>query len=121
MKEKVIAVIIFVSVILFVGVNTCVINKQMKEIGQDVRSLDTDSDDACEIADNIFGDFLKKEKYLSLTVSHEDLTNIENCFVEMRGYISIGDTDNAKVVKDRLEHYIEHLRRLSTFTIEAII
>jgi hypothetical protein len=39
----------------------------------------------------------------------------------MIGYLEIGDSDNARVVKNRLTHSIEHLRRLSTFTIDAII
>ena len=121
MKIKMMAVVIFLSVIVFVGVNTYIIDKEMREIGVDIAELDLSTERAKEDAEEIYRDFQQKEKYLSLTVSHEDLTNIENCFVEMIGYLSIGDTDNAKVVKDRLTHSIEHLRRLSTFTIEAII
>ena len=121
MKEKLIGIIVFISVILYVGINTYIIDRQMKEVYDNLSGINLSSKDARETAEECFSDFEKKEKYLSLTVNHDDLTVIEECFVEMIGYLEIGDSDNARVVKNRLTHSIEHLRRLSTFTIDAII
>ena len=121
MKEKLIGVIVFIAVILYVGINTYVIDGQMKGVYNNVSGIDVYSENAREKAEECFADFEKKEKYMSLTVNHDDLTVIEECFVEMIGYLEIGDSDNATVTKSRLTHSIEHLRRLSTFTIDAII
>ena len=121
MKEKIFGIVIFIGVMLFVGVNTVIIDSQMAEICAEIEQIQADSDSAAARAEEIYADFQSKEKYLSLTVSHEDLTNIEDCFVELIGLLRVGDTDNARVVKDRLVHSVEHLRRLSTFTIDAII
>ena len=72
-------------------------------------------------AERIFDKFLEREHYISLTVSHEDLTIIEDCFCEMIGYLKVGDVDNAEVTKGRLLGSLEHLRRLSGFNIDSII
>ena len=72
-------------------------------------------------AERIFDKFLKREHYISLSVSHEDLTSIEDCFCEMIGYLKVGDKDNAEVTKGRLINSLEHLRRLSGFNIDSII
>lgn len=121
MKEKIFAVVILIAVVTFVIANTLIIESQIGDIEKAVSSLNTESKNAVETARKIQEDFMHKERFISLTVSHDDLTNIEDCFVELVGYLSIGDADNAKVTKDRLTHSLEHLRRLSTFTIDAII
>ena len=121
MSEKILAVVILLVVIAFVIANTLIIDTQTTDLIEEITSLDIETGNAEETARKIHTSFMKKEKFISLTVSHDDLTNIEDYFVELVGYLSIGDIDNAKVTKDRLEHSLEHLRRLSTFTIDAII
>lgn len=121
MKDKIIAIILFVLVVGFVVLNTVILNEQIDTIYQGVSALDVEDKDATDKAEALFSDFCKKEKYISITVSHDDLTNIEDCFVEMIGHLSINNTEDAKVTKDRLTSFLEHLRRLSGFTIDAII
>ena len=121
MKEKVIAIVILIIVLLFVVINTFIINRYIKEIADGISAIDTTSESAEDEAKQIHEYFKKKELFFSITVSHEDLTNIEDCFVEMIGYLSVGDADGAAVMQYRLTHSLEHLRRLSTFTIDAII
>ncbi len=121
MKEKIFAVIILIAVVAFVWINTVIIDRQISKLADEVEMLDVESEDAESKAREIQEEYMKKERFISLTVSHDDLTNIEGCFVELVGYLSIGDAENAKVTKDRLKYSLEHLRRLSTFTIDAII
>ena len=121
MKEKILAVILFSLIILFVTVNTVVMNKQIAEVINKVDKLDLFAENSFKEANILYEDFMKKESYLSITVSHNDMTSIEDCFVEMIGYISVNDIDNATVVKYRLKSSLEHLRRLSGFNIDAII
>ncbi len=121
MKEKILAVIILIAVVAFVIANTLIIEKQIGDVEKAVSALNTEDEGAADKARKIHEDFMNKERFISLTVSHDDLTNIEDCFVELTGYLSVGDADNAQVTKDRLTNSLEHLRRLSTFTIDAII
>ncbi len=121
MKEKILAIVILISVISFVTANTLVLNKQIKEMIENVKSLEVDADDAKENAEKYHSDFMEKEQYMSFTVSHDDLTSIEDCFVEMIGYLSVEDIDSAEVTKSRLINYLEHLRRLSGFNMDSVI
>ena len=121
MKQKIIAVVLLLIVTAFVTINTIKINKEIKNMTEEVQAIDISSAEAIDKATEIFNDFKKMESYISLTVNHDDLTNIKDCFVGMIGYLSVGDIDEAEVTKDRLTSYLEHLRRLSTFTVDAII
>ena len=88
---------------------------------EEVTSFNIAENATNEEAERIFDKFLKREHYISLSVSHEDLTMIEDCFCEMIGYLKVGDRDNAEVTKGRLINSLEHLRRLSGFNIDTII
>ncbi len=61
----------------------------------------------------LYDDFLKKEKWISLTVSHEDLTNIEGSFAEWIGAAEADDKETAEEMKSRLEDAFRHLGRLA--------
>ena len=121
MRQKLFAVIIIIIVVSFVIINTIVIESQIDDIQKRVENLIIHKENATEEAVDIYNEFKKKEIYISLTVNHDDLTNIEDYFVELVGCLSIGNVDDASVTKDRLTSSLEHLRRLSTFTIDAII
>ena len=121
MKQKIIAVVLLLIVISFVTVNTIIIDKQIYDMIKEVKGIETDSASAKDKSREIFGKFKRMETFIGLTVNHDDITNIEDCFVEMVGYLSIGNGDEAEVVKNRLTNSLEHLRRLSTFTFDAII
>ena len=124
MKEKIIATSILVVIISFVFINTILLDKEIKKIANDVNELqisDTNSVDSERRAREIYDRYKRRETFISLTVNHEDLTNIEEGFDEIIGYLSVNDTDGALVIKSRLIGSLEHLRRLSGFTIDAII
>ncbi len=121
MKQKILSVVLLIIVVTFVTVNTIVITRQISDMESAISAIDISSDGAADEAAKIFKEFRQKEVYISLTVSHEDLTNIEDCFAELVGQLSVGNKDEARVTKDRLKYSLKHLRRLSTFTIDAII
>ena len=124
MKEKAFGICIITIVTLFVIVNTYILNKQLLDTANSIQMIkieESNTNEAKKEAEAIFSIYEKREKYISLTVSHEDLTNIENAFVDMIGYLSVADTDNALVAKSRLIYSLEHLRRLSSISFEAII
>ena len=124
MKEKIIGVILLFIVVGFVVTNSILLDRTIAKTTDMVCAFCIDENDITRSkseAESLFFDFEKRERYISLTVSHDDLTNIENSFVDLIGYLSIGDIYNAEVAKSRLIHSLEHLRRLSGFNFDSII
>ena len=121
MKEKILSVILLFTVICTVTINTIVLLKQIDRVSEKVSQLEIQKNEAKNEAEDLFSDFMNKETFISLTVSHDDLTAIENDFVDLIGYLSVSDLENAEVAKSRLLHSLEHLRRLSGFNFDAII
>lgn len=124
MKEKVIAFCLLFLVLGFVLVNTIVLDKQIKEVYARTEEMNISDEniEECEAKmRELYEYFKKRETFISLTVNHEDLTNIEESFSEIIGCLSVGDADGARITKNRLLDSLEHLRRLSGFNIDAII
>ncbi len=121
MKVKILAVVSIILVITAVIANTCVINKHSKELYGRVEKIDISNEGALYDAMAAYEYYKARESYISLTVNHEDLTNIEDSFNELIGYLEVDMRDEAKVTKNRLLCFVEHLGRLSGVTIDAII
>ena len=124
MKEKVTAILLLIFLLSAVCINTLYLTSEIDKITNAVTLINIDKNKKSETkseAERVFDQYKRAEIIISLTVSHEDLTNIEDCFVEMIAYLSIDDTDNASVAKSRLINSLEHLRRLSGLNIDSII
>lgn len=122
MKVKILA-----SVILLLTLGACTLNthfllRSIDRITHDVQdfSCTEPASDAKERAQALFDGYKRAENFLSLTVSHNDLTDIESFFSEMIGYLSVEDTDGAEMAKSRLIDALAHLRRLSGVNISSI-
>ena len=76
---------------------------------------------ALPLLEELFSDFERAEKFISITVSHDDLTNIEEGFSEMIGAARAGDTESLVITKSRLGHSLEHLKRLLSINLDGII
>ena len=124
MKEKIIAICLFALVITFVVINTIILDIQIEKMCDAVEAINI-SENSLEDAEyalrEIFEEYKRREVFISLTVNHEDLTNIEESFDEIIGYLSVRDADGARVTKNRLVGSLRHLRRLSGLNIDAII
>ncbi len=124
MKEKVTAILLIIFLLSAVCINTLYLTSEIDKITNAVTliNIDKNKDSGTKNeAERVFNQYKRAEIIISLTISHEDLTNIEDCFVEMIAYLSIDDTDNARVAKSRLINSLEHLRRLSGLNIDSII
>ena len=120
MKVKFCAVIILTLLVSSVVLNTVILDRQISCLYEKSKNLNEENISE-EKVDDLLHDFRKKEKFMGITVSHYDLTNIGECLVEMKACISQDDYTNAIIAKNRLEYFLEHLRRLSGFNIGAII
>lgn len=121
MKTKIFACVTITVIIAFVTINTIYLDSAITELTDLVAALNLDDENALQNANDVFENFKDAEAYISITVSHDDLTNIEDGFAELVGYLRVEDTEGAKVVKNRLINSLEHLRRLSGFNFDSII
>ncbi len=123
MKIKIFAVSVLIAVVGFTVFDTLLLQKQLTALGEKALALDVseNNSNALTDAEALRGDFAKKEGFISLTVNHEDLTNIEAAFTDLIGELSVGNHEDAEVAKNRLADALGHLRRLSGFNIDSII
>ena len=70
--------------------------------------------------ENLYERYKKYEPYVSLTVDHDDLSNLEDGFSEMIGAAKADDTSALIVAKSRLCDRLGHIKRLSGINIESI-
>ena len=122
MKVKILAIALLILTIGAVGTNTLLLTKKIEAVSQCVCALPLDAPlhESQAAAKESFENFRREENFLSLTVNHNDLTDIEGLYSEMLGYLAVNDRDGAKVTKSRLIDALSHLRRLSGINISSI-
>ncbi len=122
MKVKMLAIALLILVTGSALINTRILLRRIDSITDTVLNLNTEADaeTSAKNARAAFEDFKHEEEYLSLTVNHNDLTDIEELFSEMIGHLEVLDRDSAQVTKNRLLDALSHLRRLSGFNISSI-
>ena len=64
--------------------------------------------------------YTKNEVFISLSVSHEDLTSIEEILSEIEGALKAIDKNAVIIAKSRFENAVLHLGQLSALNIESI-
>ena len=121
MKAGVFAITALLLVISLVSVNSYMLHRSITELIEDAEEMSVGGYDACSTAEEMKRRFDKKERFISLTVSHDDLTNIEECYSELVGYLKVDMKDEAEATKSRLIDALSHLRRLSGINIDSII
>ena len=114
MKSVRIAAVVLVLTVLLVVGNSIVVRELIDGVIEDVETAGPE-----EYGD-IFANFKRIEKYISLTVDHEDMMNIELGFAELIGMGEVGDEEGAQVTKSRLKYSLEHLKRLAGMNIDSI-
>ena len=117
MKSLRIGVIMLLIVIGFSAVNTLFLSGAIERLCEGVSSYSIEGD-GCAM--ELYSDFKALEAFASLTVSHEDLTNIEDLFVEVISYSKIGDKEGLFIAKSRLDNALLHLGRLIRLNIDSV-
>lgn len=114
MKINIFAYAVFIILVVAILCNSFFISKVTKELAEDVDKVQIeDIESATEKFESLFNKFRNMEKYISLTVSHDDLTNIEESFSEIIGAAKAKDSDALTREKSRLKDALLHLGRLS--------
>ncbi len=120
MRSVRIAAVILFILCISVTLNSVMIKKSADSLAEQIDSCDPRSPSAEKDFKKIFREFEKKEKFISLTVSHDDLTNIEEGFAELIGAAEAGNISEMEKQKSRLTDALGHLGRLSGFNIDSI-
>ena len=120
MKLEIFALILLVLLLVFVGVNSALVSSMTDET---VRALDALSPDEPDVfaCRSVFDDFRARERYINLTVSHEDVMAIEDAFSELCGAAEARDRDTFNESKTRVRDALSHLARLSSLNLDSIL
>lgn len=70
--------------------------------------------------EELYKKYKKYEPYVSLTVDHDDLSNLEDGFSEIIGAARADDSAALITAKSRLCDCLSHIKRLSGINIESI-
>ncbi len=122
MKPLRISIITLTVLTISVYANSLFIGHITKSLSKKVESINTDSiENVATEFETVFDEFKKAERYISITVSHDDLTNIEESFSEIIGAANAGNYVGVKTLKSRLKDALLHLGRLSGINIDSIL
>ena len=120
MKAFIIALITALLVACAVFVNSVFLDISLTALIEECESIPEQCEEI-ERWEALYGDFVKWQRYISLTVSHEDMSNIESDFAEMLASARVGDRDSLVIAKSRLIMTLTHLKRLSGVNPDSIL
>lgn len=115
------ALITLAVLVILISLNSMLITKAVDEMYTISVSGDDTTLKALEAKyERIDEIFSSKELFISLSVSHEDLSDIKMLIYELKGALTASDLDAAIIAKSRLDDALLHLGRLSSLNIESI-
>ena len=121
MKTIRIAIVVLLLLTVTVVANSLYISHVTEKFSRELENLDINSDNIIEELESGFKRFKKAERFISITVSHDDLTNIEESFADIIGAAKAGETGDIQRIKSRLVDSLLHLGRLSSLNLDSII
>ena len=121
MKAVKIAIVVFLLLTLAVTANSLYIRHLTKEFCNELDRISVYDEPSTEALKSVANKFKRAERFISVTVSHDDLTNIEEGFADLIGAAEAGMTGDVERIKNRLIDSIEHLGRLSGLNLDSII
>lgn len=121
MKSSLIAVAVLLLLIVLIFTNSVYIDKKIDEICTGLEALDI-GDSECEASfSQLRAEFDGARKIITLSVSHDDISSIEDCFAELGGAIEVSSHTDFVIAKSRLLDAFAHLRRLSSINFDSIM
>ncbi len=121
MKSVRFAYAIFFILVIAVLINSLAIGRIIDSISRELLSAEEgDMAKAEKEYTEIYEKYKKLELYISLSVSHDDLSNIEDAFSEIIGAARADDSSGVITTKSRLTDYLRHIKRLAGINIDSI-
>ncbi len=119
MKTAIAAYAISALLIIFVIANSFILSFNINKVIEKLEDTPNSPNEAQTYID-IYDDYMRRQKYISLTVNHDDLSTIETSFFEMLGAIEANDEESLIIAKSRLLGALSHLKRLSGINMDSI-
>ena len=119
MKSTIVAFVVLALVLISVILNSFFVSKSIHDITEKLKDAPNNTENYSHYKE-ISQEYERKQRYIGLTVSHDDLTNIEQEFNEILGAIEANDEDSLIIAKSRLIGSLSHLRRLSGINADSI-
>lgn len=121
MKSVYLAYVIFFLLTVAVIINSLTVGKVIDKISVEVEAAEEeDMSIAREEYERLYDNYKKIELFISLSVDHEDLSNLEEGFSEMIGAARADDKSALITAKSRLCDCLDHIKRLSGINIDSI-
>ena len=121
MKSIRFAYAVFTILVLSVIINSFAVGRTISIISDELSTVsDSDIQAAKSEYAAIYEKYQRYELYISLSVDHDDLSNVEDAFAEIIGAATAGDRDGVITTKSRLTDYLRHIKRLSGINIDSI-
>ena len=121
MKSVRFAYTVFAVLVIVVLINSLSVGKIIDSISDDIiRAEESDMAAAEKEYTEIYEKYKRYELYVSLSVDHDDLSNIEDAFSEIIGAARADDAAGVVTTKSRLTDYLRHIKRLSGINIDSI-
>ncbi|MBP3308663.1 MAG: hypothetical protein J6L90_04390 [Clostridia bacterium] len=120
MKAFIIALITALLVILAVVLNSVFLDISLSVLIDECEAI-PEAPEEIERWEALYESFCRWQRFIALTVSHEDMSNIESDFAEILASARIGDKDTLIIAKSRLVMTLTHLRRLSGVNPDSIL
>ena len=125
MKSFIISLIILISLITFMTVDSCFINSKLQNLGYTLESH-FPADEYCY--EEIYycaliteKDFQNIRRHLSCIYNEDSLLNLQEYIEDLKSASKNKDYKSALETKNRLMAHIQHLRRFSVFNLDYII
>lgn len=121
MKSVRFAYTVFALLFVAVFINSLSVGKTIDSISRELAEAEEEDMKSAEKEyERIYENYKKYEFYVSLTVDHDDLANIEDAFSEIIGAAKADDAVGVVTTKSRLCDYLRHVKRLSGINIDSI-
>ena len=121
MKSVIFAYIIFPLLLTLSLINSFALGNIIENIDAALSETD-DSNPALAEEEyvRIYEEYKDVELYVSLSINHDDLSNLENAFAEIIGAARAGDKESIIIIKSRMNDYLRHIKRLIGINIDSI-
>ena len=122
MKAVKVALAILIFTVALVLINSFFLSHTVNGYREKVSAINSeDTEKAYSAYLSLYEDFRNSEKYISLTVSHADLMNIEETFSSAIGAAKANNSDELEIIKSRLQDALDHLKRLVGINLDSIL
>ena len=121
MKSLICSIILLCSIILSTVLVAIYTDRQLEHFVNTIEEVSkNDVTDQKTLAEEIEREYERNKTFLVLFMYENEIRDMEMHISDIKSAVTTNDTDGMIAAKNRLKLHLEQLRRLSTFSIEAI-